>query len=103
MSPGAAPPGEAITIYGSGIGPDQLTVAQPDANGALPRELAGVTVYIGGQPAPLLYVWANQIGALVPYGISGPTSGLTIQFGDQISLQLPLTVAQPDANGALPR
>lgn len=90
---GAVAPGESITIYGSGIGPDQLTVAQPDANGALPRQLAGVTVYIGGQPAPLLYVWANQIGALVPYGISGPTSGLTIQFGDQISLQLPLTVA----------
>ena len=58
-------PGEAISIYGPGIGPSVPATATP-ASGFYPTTLAGVEVAIDGMNVPLLYVSANQINAVVP-------------------------------------
>lgn len=43
-------PGEIMTIYGVGLGPSTGMVATPDATGAYPSALGGVSVQVGGGP-----------------------------------------------------
>lgn len=70
-------PGEVLTLFGTAMGPPQLTTFQLDPQGRLPTTLAGTQVLFDGIPAPLLYVSANQVSAIVPYGDTGYSNGLT--------------------------
>jgi uncharacterized protein (TIGR03437 family) len=56
-------PGTIVQIYGSGLGP---TGASAIANGQLPTTLNGLSVSIGGFPAPLFYGSDGQINAQLP-------------------------------------
>ena len=58
-------PGELITLFGSNLGPASGVAAQP-LNGVLPRTLAGIQVVVDASQAPLLYVSATQVTAMVP-------------------------------------
>ncbi|HMD49164.1 MAG TPA: hypothetical protein VKG79_08705, partial [Bryobacteraceae bacterium] len=60
-------PGELITIVGNNIGPSTLQVTQTVP---FPTKLGGVQVLINQIPAPLYYVSANQVSAIVPFEIS---------------------------------
>ena len=87
---GVLAPGEILTFYGSNLGPTQLVSAIVGANGLLPTTLAGVSVLIGGEPIPLLYVSATQVAGIAPMSVSGaPTV--------QISYQGALSPANPAA------
>ncbi len=66
-------PGEIVVLYGNGIGPDTLTVASP-TNGQFPTTLAGTTVTFSRTVAPLIYVSANAVAAIVPYSMNGQVS-----------------------------
>ena len=70
---GRVAPAEVISIYGPNIGPAAAVTATP-AGGFYPTTLAGVQVIIGGIPAPLLYVSAGQINAVVPMGLTVQSS-----------------------------
>lgn len=67
---GRIAPGEFVSFYGTGLGPDPGIGAKLDENGRIATGLAGVRVLFDGVPAPLLYVSGRQINALVPYGVS---------------------------------
>ncbi len=67
--------GELISIYGQHFAVSGPVGASFDSSGFLPKTLAGVSVTIGGIAAPLLYVSAGQINAVVPVGIG--ESGVT--------------------------
>jgi uncharacterized protein (TIGR03437 family) len=73
----ALAPGELISIFGMGIGaaPAGFTL---DAKGNLPTTIGGTQVLINSKPAPLLYVSASQVNAIVPYGV-GASGTATIQ------------------------
>lgn len=58
-------PGEFIAIYGSGLAGSTVTATPPYTN-----NVGGVSVSIGGLPAPIYYVSSTLIDCLVPYGIS---------------------------------
>lgn len=60
-------PGQLLTIFGQGLGPD--TLIAPDDSQQLPFSAGGTSVKIGGIPAPLLAVGANQINTIVPFEI----------------------------------
>jgi trimeric autotransporter adhesin len=90
---GTVAPGEAVTIFGSGLGPDQLTLSQLNASYITPSQLAGTTVYFNGVPAPILYTWSSQVGVVVPYELTPGSASVSVQYGGEISLQLPVTVA----------
>ena len=75
---GRVAPAEVISIYGPKIGPAIAVTATP-AGGFYPTTLGGIQVFIGGTPAPLLYVSAGQINAVVPMG-------LTIQSASTIQI-----------------
>lgn len=61
------------TIQGANLAPLTDTWANSIVNGNLPTSLDGVTVTIGGKPAYLYYVSANQINLLAPDLAAGPT------------------------------
>jgi uncharacterized protein (TIGR03437 family) len=69
----AVSPGELVSVFGVGIGPPSPAAARLDAAGNVTSELAGVRVWAGGLPAPLLYVSSNQINLVMPSGVSGET------------------------------
>jgi len=60
-------PGALVSIYGTGLASAAREVRESDLiNGRLPESLAGVTVFFGGAPAPLLYISPLQINAQAP-------------------------------------
>ena len=63
---GPISPGEIISIYGTFIGPSTAVTLQL-VNGKVSTNIGGVQVLIGGFAAPLIFVSANQINAVVPY------------------------------------
>jgi uncharacterized protein (TIGR03437 family) len=71
---GGVAPGEIVTIFGTGFGPSSLAGSQLDNRGYVSTSLAGLQVLFDGFPAPLIYIQANQVSAVVPYLIAGKTS-----------------------------
>ena len=66
----AVAPGEIVTIFGSGLGPDTLAVAQY-SDGQLPTSTGETRVLFNGEAAPMIYASAGQVSAIVPYSASG--------------------------------
>jgi uncharacterized protein (TIGR03437 family) len=104
---GAIAPGQIITIFGVRMGPATIAPFLLDNNGRVPGALAGTRVLIGGQPAPLLYVSAGQIGAIVPYSMAGRTAVDVVVDANGVrseAVTVPLAAAAPglftvDASG----
>ncbi len=88
---GPLAPGEIVVLYGSGLGPAQLTLATPGPNGKLPASLGGTTVAFNGIAAPILYTSPNQVSAVVPFGITGAAVQISAAY-----------LAQPAAPKSLP-
>lgn len=67
-------PGELLTLYGSNLAPNPLTVA---SQVPFPTTLDGVQVLVNGVAAPIYYTTPGQISAIVPY--SATTGVVQIQ------------------------
>ncbi len=91
--PGVIAPGEIISIYGTNLGP--ATGVGPVINGnSLGTVVSGIEVTFGNTPAPLLYVSATQINAVVPFEISGQLqTQMVITNNGSVSTALDLSVA----------
>ena len=77
--PNGIAPGELVTLFGTGLGPENAR--QPDGV-PLPKELAGVQVTFDGTQAPLLYVQDAQINAIAPWGLAtGQDSQVCVTYG----------------------
>jgi uncharacterized protein (TIGR03437 family) len=94
---GTVAPGEIVSIFGSAIGPATPQGLQLTSAGSVSTSLAGVTVSFDGIPAPLLYVSATQINAVVPYGLTAATSQMTVTYKGQSygAIVLPVAAAVP--------
>jgi uncharacterized protein (TIGR03437 family) len=73
MKGGAVAPGEIVTFFGSNLGPASLMNLQLNEAGQVATTLAEVQVLFDNIPAPLLYVQASQLSAIVPYAVAGTT------------------------------
>jgi uncharacterized protein (TIGR03437 family) len=71
LAAGPIAPGEILTIYGSGIGPQQGIPGTLDSSGLVANLLGGSEVHFDGVPAPLFYAQAGQINVQAPYTIAG--------------------------------
>ena len=94
---GPIAPGEIVALYGSGLGPAQLTQFQPDSNGFAPSQLAGTSVFFNNIPGALIYTSATQVGAVVPYAITGTDVQVTVTYQGQTSnpVTVPVAVSAP--------
>jgi uncharacterized protein (TIGR03437 family) len=63
-------PGQLVSLFGRGIGPELPVSAQPQS-GSFPRSLGGVSVTFNGIAAPILYASSGQVNVQVPYEIAG--------------------------------
>jgi uncharacterized protein (TIGR03437 family) len=91
--PGAISPGEIVVLYGSGIGPAQLVKATPGSDGSYGTQLANTSVSFNGIAAPMIYAWATQTAAIVPYGITGTTAQVTIAYQGQTRAAFSVSIA----------
>lgn len=87
---GPVAPGEVIVIYGSGMGPGQLTQYQISSSSAtgnvfVPTSLAGTSVLINGSLAPVIYTSAGQVAVVMPFSVSGSLAQLFVQYQGQSS------------------
>jgi len=82
---GPIAPGEVAIVTGVGMGPVPRAAAViPAAGGTLGTTVGGVSVTVGGHPAPILYAEASQLGFVVPYEISGfSTADIVVTFQGQ--------------------
>ena len=89
---GPIAPGEVMSIFGSSIGPDVPVSAQPDMSGKISTTLAGLSVLVGGIPAPILYASKGQLNVLAPFGIAAGRSEIQVQGASPLP-PLPVTVS----------
>ena len=75
-------PGDFVILEGSNLGPATL---QGASSLPLPTELATVKVLINNIEAPISYVSAHQIAALVPYSISDSVAQFQVNNNGQLS------------------
>jgi len=91
---GPVAPGEVVVVYGSGLGPDQLTQYQLDpTSGLVGTNLADTRVIFNGTAAPVLYTSATQVGAVTPYSIAGSNVQVFVEYQGQTSAPVTLQVA----------
>jgi uncharacterized protein (TIGR03437 family) len=94
---GGISPGEVITIFGAGIGPN-TGVGMTVSGGSVATTLAGAQILIGGYPSPLIYVQATQASAVVPYEVAGYTSAqvqVSYQGNLSAATTVPVVAAKP--------
>ncbi|HXB69866.1 MAG TPA: IPT/TIG domain-containing protein [Candidatus Acidoferrales bacterium] len=108
--PGAIAPGEIITIFGSGMGPDTLAPLQLNAAGLAGTTLAGTRVLFDGVPAPVVYTANTQLSVVVPYSVAAKSSvSVVVEYLGAASgaVTMPVTPSAPgiftaDGSGAGP-
>lgn len=91
---GVISPGEIVTLRGSSMGPADGAVPTSFVNDTVGTSLAGTRVLFDEVAAPLLYVGARQINAIVPYEVAGRrTVQVTVEFEGVRSEAFTLQVA----------
>lgn len=89
---GAIAPGENIVIFGSGIGPSQLTRGTV-TNGVVDTSVAATRVLFDGIPGPMIYALSTQTSAMVPYEVAGrSTVNVAVEYEGVQSTPLAYTV-----------
>jgi len=79
MLAGPIAAGEAVTLFGFGLGPASLVTNPPDGSGALGTEVAGTQVFFDGVAAPVIYTSATQVAAIVP-SVTGSTASVEVRY-----------------------
>jgi uncharacterized protein (TIGR03437 family) len=67
---GPIAPGEIVSLFGNGLGPQQGVQTSATLQTPFPTQAAGVEVNFDGTPAPLLWVQDAQINAVVPWSLT---------------------------------
>jgi uncharacterized protein (TIGR03437 family) len=76
---GPVAPGEFVTIFGFGLGPD--TPLAFTGSGTIGRTLGTTQVFFGTTLAPIIYTSSTQVSVIVPYELASSSStNLTVWF-----------------------
>lgn len=89
---GPVAPGEVVIITGVALGPPQL-VGGLVSDGVLGTTVSGTTVSFNGIPAPVVYTSAGQVSAVVPFGLTGTSAQVLVQYRGQAPAQTTVPVA----------
>lgn len=95
--PARVAPGQIVNIFGRRLGPEELAGGQI-SGGFVTTETGGVRVLVDGQPAPMLFASAGQLGAIIPYGTSSEGAvPLQVEVDGVLSepRQVQLSLARP--------
>jgi uncharacterized protein (TIGR03437 family) len=89
----AVSPGELVAIFGSYPGLVTAAGIQLDASGLVATSLAGVRVLFDGVPGPMAYANADQVNAVVPFGLSAASTEVRVEFQGQLSGPVTMALA----------
>lgn len=95
---GGVSPGLIVTIFGQRIGPDRLVSSAVGSDLKFPTTVSDTRVLFDGVPAPLIYVSATQVSAIVPYAVATrTTSDVVIEYRGNRSnaVSVPVVAAKP--------
>jgi uncharacterized protein (TIGR03437 family) len=95
---GPVAPGEVVTIFGAGLGPDPGVAGAFDAAGLLASVAGGTEVLFDGAAAPVFYAQSGQVNVQVPYAVGQSTvTNVEVRVNGQTagSLALPVAAAAP--------
>jgi len=95
---GAISPGELVSLFGNGLGPQQGFPVPGDPAKPYPTETANVRVTFDGVAAPLLYVQDGQNNVVVPWSLApGQNTRLCVIYNSVSSncLSLPVVAVTP--------
>ena len=82
----AIAPGEIISVFGRALGPDEPASLTLGPDGRVVSSLAGVRLLVNDVPAPLTYVSASQLNAVVPYSTAAQTTArIVIEYDGALS------------------
>jgi len=90
-------PGEIVTVWGQSLGPAAGALARP-STGLWGTSFDGVQVFFNGYPAPIYYVSATQLNAIVPYEIAPLQNANVVvvyQGNASAPLQVPVAAVKP--------
>jgi uncharacterized protein (TIGR03437 family) len=104
----AVAPGQLVTLFGSGIGPDTgaffpFFPGMDPHSGALfpffppvPTTLGDTQVFFNGVAAPVLFAQANQVNAIVPFEVlrQGDTANVQISHSGQMTQTVTVSVVK---------
>lgn len=96
LAQGTIAPGEVISIFGLGLGPQTLTIFDPSSPPiptSLPTTGSATSVTINGTAAPILYTSATQLGVIVPQSATGSTAQIVVSYGALTSQATTVTLA----------
>ena len=90
-------PGQIVSIFGLGLGPEELSVFDAGDDGVVDEDLGGTLVLFDGIPAPLLSSFRGQINTIVPVAVKGNNVELRVlHLGKQSApFPVPLGPAAP--------
>jgi hypothetical protein len=71
--------------------------------GVYPVQLAGTTVEVNGSRAPLVYVWATQVAAVVPYSVTTGPAQVTVAYNGRTSASFAAPVFGSAPRQSLPK
>ena len=95
---GPLAPGTMVSIFGSEIGPAAAIGLQLDSSGQVATILGGSRVLFDGIAAPLLFVQARQVNAVIPYEVNAETGSVVkieLQGKTCAPVGVPLTDSSP--------
>lgn len=84
-------PGEIVTIFGEGIGPEELCTMQVDG-GFVTTTLCDTEVTFNGNPAPILYARSDVVSAVAPLAISQANVRVQVKYRGVLTAQSSLPV-----------
>jgi uncharacterized protein (TIGR03437 family) len=87
-------PGEIVTLFGNGLGPQQGIQTEATLQSPYPTQAGNVEVTFDGTPAPLLWVQDAQINLAVPWSVAGPTTQVCVTYNNAKTNCLTLPVAE---------
>ena len=96
--PDAVSPGELVALFGSNLGPANPVGPQLDPSGLVATSLADTRVLFDGVPGPVESSSANQVNAIVPFGLSSQTTKVQVEYQGRLSDPFSVTVA-PSSSG----
>src|SRR5207302_6947603 len=86
-------PGEMIAIFGSNLGPPAPAGMQLDETGSVATILAETRVLFDGVPGPMVYASPTQVNAIVPFGVSGDSTQIVVEYQGQASTAASVAIA----------
>jgi uncharacterized protein (TIGR03437 family) len=94
---GPIAPGEIVTLFGTGLGPQQGIPTEATLSKPFPTQAGNVEVTFDGKPAPLLWVQDAQINLAVPWSVAGPNTAVCVSYNNATTncLTLPVAPAAP--------